>query len=224
MALRSNHVAAIARERNRADRRLRAAEGHAALRTPSEAPVRPDGPRRAWPALAALAATAAVVAAGSTGCADGDDGGAGSSADRRAEVADRGAEVMPFDLEATTHRFRPTDDGLVQTVVADDPDDREQVELVRRHLADEAERFAAGDYDDPASIHGDEMPGLVELRAGAADIEVAYAEVDAGAAITYTTDDAELVAALHDWAEAQVADHGDHAEHADDPDHTISSG
>lgn len=123
---------------------------------------------------------------------------------------------MPFDLEATTHRFAPTDDGLVQTVVADDPDDADQVALVREHLAHEAERFVAGDFADPAAIHGDDMPGLAALEEGAADIDVTYADTPAGGRITYTTDDAHLVTALHDWGAAQVSDHGDHAEHGED--------
>lgn len=163
----------------------------------------------------ALGASLVVVAA----CGQDDD----DAGDRQAEVAERGAEVMPFDLEATTHRFEPLDDGLLQTVVADDPADGDQVDLVREHLTDEAERFAGGDFDDPASIHGDEMPGLDELRSGFDEIEVTYAEVPDGATITYTTDDADLVAALHDWAEAQVTDHGDHAEHVDD-DHDTGEG
>jgi hypothetical protein len=55
-------------------------------------------------------------------------------ADRRAEVAERGAEAMPFDLEAPTHRFESTETGLVQTVTADDTQDREQIALIREHL------------------------------------------------------------------------------------------
>jgi hypothetical protein len=159
-----------------------------------------------------VALGAAVVLVAACG-KDGDETG-----DRQAEVADRGAEVMPFDLDATTHRFEPLDDGLLQTVVADDPEDADQVALVREHLTDEAERFAGGDFDDPASIHGDEMPGLEALRAGFESIDVTYAEVPDGATITYTTADADLVAALHDWAEAQVTDHGDHAEPVDHDD------
>jgi hypothetical protein len=92
------------------------------------------------------------------------------------------------------------------------------VALVREHLGDEAERFAAGDFDDPAAIHGDEMPGLAELEAGHAGIDVRYAEIPAGGRISYTTDDPDLVAALHAWGEAQVSDHGAHAEHADGDD------
>jgi hypothetical protein len=119
---------------------------------------------------------------------------------------------MPFDLEATTHRFEPTSGGLVQTVVADDPDDAEQVDLVREHLAAEAERFRRGDYGDPARIHGDDMPGLADLEAGADAITITLAEVDAGARLTFATDDLDLLDALHRWAAAQTTDHGAHAE------------
>ena len=53
---------------------------------------------------------------------------------RQAEVAMRGAQVMPFDLEKTTHHFEPLPDGGLQTVVVDAPIDPEQVELIQSHL------------------------------------------------------------------------------------------
>lgn len=120
---------------------------------------------------------------------------------------------MPFDLEATTHRFQPTETGLVQTVVADDPDDRQQIELIRRHLEEEAARFARGDFDDPAAIHGEQMPGLAELRAGAAKIDIQLVSLDDGAHLIYTTDDPALIDGLHRWSQSQMSDHGAHAEH-----------
>ncbi len=134
-----------------------------------------------------------------------------SSSDRQDVVADRGEEVMPFDLDRTTHRFTPRPDGLVQEVVADDRTDTRQTELVRRHLREEAERFRRGDFGDPVRIHGTEMPGVRQLQAGAADINIAYRDVEAGAEILFVTLEPSLVDALHQWGEAQVADHGTHA-------------
>ncbi|MGC5010884.1 hypothetical protein ACLQ2R_08985 [Streptosporangium sp. DT93] len=132
---------------------------------------------------------------------------------RQAEIAARGRAVMPFDLERTTHRFAGSATGGVQTVTSEDPADTEQVTLIREHLAAEAARFGKGDYGDPASIHGAGMPGLRELEEGHDRIAVRYAELPAGAQITYTTSDTSLVTALHAWFDAQVADHGRHAEH-----------
>jgi hypothetical protein len=157
-----------------------------------------------------------LAAATLAGCED--DGGAlaerqAEVAERQAEVAARGAEVMPFDLDATTHRFEPTETGLIQMVTADDPQDGGQIALIREHLEDEASRFAAGDFDDPAAIHGDDMPGLTTLRDGAAEIDIQLEQLDDGARLVYTANDPRLIEALHQWAEAQVSDHGDHAEH-----------
>jgi hypothetical protein len=166
----------------------------------------------AVPSIVSSIALAGAVAL--TGCSDD-----GDQAERQAEVARRGAEVMPFDLDATTHRFESTDNGLVQTVTANDSDDSTQAALIREHLTHEAERFADGDFGDPASIHGHDMPGLAELEAGASDIDVAVEYVPSGARMTYTTDDPDLVAALHRWGEAQVLDHGEHAEHGAHDEH-----
>lgn len=132
---------------------------------------------------------------------------------RQAEIAAKGRQVMPFDLERTTHRFAKSATGGVQTVTSDDSTDAEQVALIREHLTAEAAGFGKGDYGDPASIHGGEMPGLRDLEQGHDRIDIRYAELPAGATITYTTTDASLITALHAWFDAQVTDHGRHAEH-----------
>ncbi|MEO3813980.1 hypothetical protein ABGB17_33705 [Sphaerisporangium sp. B11E5] len=134
-------------------------------------------------------------------------------AGRQAAIAAKGRQVMPFDLERTTHRFTKNSRGGVQTVTADDPHDSRQITLIRRHLTEEAAGFSKGDYGDPASIHGTDMPGLRELQQGHRRVTIRYAQSSAGAEIVYTTTDSGLVTALHAWFDAQVSDHGAHAEH-----------
>lgn len=116
--------------------------------------------------------------------------------------------VMPFDVSETVHVFEMTESGGVQRVIARDPGDSEQVMLIREHLEHEAGRFADGDYSDPGTLHGEDMPGLEELQAGAARIEVSYAEIDAGAEIAFRTSDLQLVTAVHRWFGAQLSEHG----------------
>ena len=134
-------------------------------------------------------------------------------ADRQAEVAARGAEVMPFDLSRTKHVFAKDSSGGVQTVTANDPADTLNIRLIREHLTTEAAKFGRGEFDDPAAIHGDAMPGLAELRSSEGKLAVLYAEVPSGARITLITSEPGLRAALHRWFDAQVSDHGEHAEH-----------
>lgn len=128
---------------------------------------------------------------------------------RMADVARRGADVMPFDLKATTHIFTGTPDGGVQSVVAKDPQDAVQVRLIREHLREIQAQFRKGDFSAPSHIHGVDMPGLAQLRAAAPGrIRIAYADLPDGAQLTYSTDAPELVDALHAWFAAQLSDHG----------------
>ncbi|MFI2436701.1 aspartate carbamoyltransferase [Streptomyces sp. NPDC018693] len=158
--------------------------------------------------LMTVGAVTAVVLAVGGGRTDPREGGTA----RQDLVAERGRTVMPFDLEETTHRFTPTATGGVQDVVADRRGDTEQIGLIRAHLREEAAAFGRGDFGDPARIHGDEMPGLTELRDGYDRVQVRYADRADGATLTYSTTDPALVDALHDWFEAQLGDHGAHAE------------
>jgi hypothetical protein len=135
-----------------------------------------------------------------------------AAASRQAEVAARGRAVMGFDLDRTTHVFQDLPDGGRQTVTADDPADRQQVRLVQVHLRNEQAAFARGDFADPAAIHGQEMPGLAELKAGVGRVTVRYRALRGGAELRYQTSDPVLVAALHAWFKAQTSDHGRHAE------------
>ncbi len=156
--------------------------------------------------VASLAVLGTLVATGAFG-----SGRTVPQEARQERVAEKGARVMPFDLEATTHVFEKTDTGGVQKVVADDPDDAENVTAIRKHLKEEADVFSRGEFSDPASIHGEDMPGLAELEAGAESVEVRYEDLPDGAQIVLESDDPELVAAVHDWFDAQLSDHGDDA-------------
>lgn len=126
---------------------------------------------------------------------------------RAGMIHDAGSHVMPFSLEETLHVFEMTVDGGVQDVVVREAGNTEQVDLIRQHLEEEAERFARGDFSDPASLHGADMPGLAELAAGAGRVQVAYADLPDGGRITYSTSDPMLVTAIHRWFGAQLSDH-----------------
>lgn len=161
-------------------------------------------------ALASLA-VAAVIGGGA--CAAGDRSPASTDVDRQAEVAERGGDVMGFDLDATVHRFTPNDTGGIEAVTARDPGDEEEIADVRAHLEAEAERFSAGDFSAAAAIHGEDMPGLQELEAVGSLLTVEYTTLPDGARVTYSSADPDVVKALHDWFDAQLSDHGEHAEH-----------
>jgi hypothetical protein len=84
-----------------------------------------------------------------------------------------------------------------------------QVKLIRQHLRAIQAQFLKGDFSGPTHIHGQSMPGLAELKAAkAGQIAIEYLDIKDGAELTYKTTDANLVAALHQWFDAQLSDHG----------------
>lgn len=130
---------------------------------------------------------------------------------RQTAVHDMSSEVMPFDLGKTTHIFEMTESGGVQQVIANDPNDSAQIALIQQHIQHEVMQFNSGDFSDPTSLHGGDMPGVKELSAGVAQIKIEYSALPDGAQITLTTQDSRLITAIHRWFGAQLSDHGSDA-------------
>lgn len=58
-------------------------------------------------------------------------------------------------------------------------------------------------------IHGNDMPGLAELRAAKlGQIGITYRDVKGGVELKYRAKEPRLVTALHNWFDAQLSDHG----------------
>ena len=127
---------------------------------------------------------------------------------RQEDIANRGAQVMPFSLERTVHIFEKTKSGGIQQVVVKDPSDTRQLRLIREHLSRISKEFAQGNFSVPASIHGNDMPGLADLEnARPGQLTIEYKELSDGAQITYSSDNPALIDAIHRWFDAQLADH-----------------
>lgn len=129
--------------------------------------------------------------------------------EKQADVARRGALVMPFSLEKTQHQFTKTKAGGIQRVVVRDSVDQAQIQLIKQHLQQLSESFAQGDFSGPEAIHGADMPGLPQLKAAKpGSLQITYADEIDGASLTYSSKNKQLVKAVHRWFDAQVHDHG----------------
>ncbi|MGZ8907826.1 MAG: aspartate carbamoyltransferase [Methylobacter sp.] len=135
-----------------------------------------------------------------------------ASPERLEEVTQRGMHVMPFDLKQTQHIFSKTETGGIQQVIVRSSPNTQQVKLIRQHLSKISQEFTRGDFSNQAKIHGQDMPGLAELRkAEPGQLHVEYKELEKGAEITYFSKEPNLIDAIHRWFDAQLADHGSDA-------------
>ena len=150
----------------------------------------------------ALVVSGALVMVLLSGCAT------SAPEEKQAMVHEMGQQVMPFDLKKTQHIFEMTESGGIQQVISRDPKDTEQIALIRQHLQHEAMRFMEGDFSDPTSLHGSDMPGVKELSENTAQVKVMYSDLTNGGQITFTTGDLRLITAIHRWFGAQLSDHG----------------
>lgn len=159
-----------------------------------------------WWLIGACLALAVVLVAVVVVVAPWDDTATGN---RQAEVAARGAHVMPFDQERTLHRFHATTTGGAETVTVRPGAAPDQVGLIRAHLGHEQMLFAAGDFSDPMAIHGHAMPGVASMAGAARSglLTVTYATVPGGARLVYRADSPAVVDAVHAWFDAQLRDH-----------------
>ena len=111
-------------------------------------------------------------------------------------------------MNKVTHYFIKTDNGGILRIISKSGDDPKQVKLIREHLRKEQHLFSAGDFRDPKTLHGINMPGLKILTKSNDKYRVLYKEIRNGAQLSFTSEDTTVVNALHTWFAAQLRDHG----------------
>ena len=135
-----------------------------------------------------------------------------ASAERLDAVAQRGAEVMPFNLAQTMHHFSKTPMGGIQQVVVKNPQNHTDLIAIQRHLSNLSSRFAAGDFSGPQRIHGQDMPGSKMLALNAQRIRFKYQDLAEGGQIEMLSTEPELILGIHQFLDAQLQDHARHAQ------------
>lgn len=124
-------------------------------------------------------------------------------------AAVRGDGVMGFSHEKTKHTFKSLDDGGAIEVRALDAEDAASVALIRKHLSAIAKDFASGDFAKPKAIHAKTPDGATVMAARKALIRYQYSDIENGGRVRITTTDPAALAAVHDFLEFQIDEHGE---------------
>jgi hypothetical protein len=122
-------------------------------------------------------------------------------------VNKRGDHVMGFSHMKATHHFRLAPDGGRIEVSANDARDTATRDQIRMHLSHIAGMFAEGDFDAPMLIHGQIPPGVPALKRLKEEIKYQYEETKGGGLVRIKTENAEALAAIHEFLRYQIKDH-----------------
>jgi hypothetical protein len=119
----------------------------------------------------------------------------------------RGAHVMGFDQDKTTHHFHLYTDGGAIDVSVNDAGDKTNLDAIRQHLPHIAEMFGQGNFDAPMLVHDTKVPGTADLAKLKDRLTYKYAETPKGGRVDITTTDAGALKAVHAFLKFQIADH-----------------
>lgn len=128
--------------------------------------------------------------------------------DTHREMDHRGAMVMGFDQERTTHHFVLYQDGGAITITVNDIADVKNRDAIRSHLPHIATLFGTGRFDAPMIVHDSaDVPGTRVLARRSDAVRYVYAETSGGGRIDIITTDREALAAVHEFLIFQITEH-----------------
>lgn len=124
-----------------------------------------------------------------------------------AQMNHRGAQVMGFDQDKTTHHFLLFEDGGAIDVSVKDAADKQNLDAIRAHLPHIAMKFGQGDFEAPALVHATDVPGTTELAGLKTKVSWKYVETDKGGRVDIVTTDPAALSAVHAFLKYQIEDH-----------------
>ena len=127
--------------------------------------------------------------------------------DPHAQMKHRGAMVMGFDQDKTTHHFFLYEDGGAIDVSVKDAADRTNLDAIRAHLPHIVVLFGEGNFEAPMMVHGVSVPGTPEMKKVKDAITWKYEETVKGGRVNITTANPDALKAIHVFLRYQITDH-----------------
>lgn len=122
-------------------------------------------------------------------------------------LKERGDREMGFSQEKATHHFILTRDGGKILVEANDSQDQETIQLIRRHLKTIPVSFSAGDFIMPHAIHQKTLPGVETMSQSKEKIHYEFIETERGGSVMIQTLDPKALSAVHEFLQSQIEEH-----------------
>ena len=134
-------------------------------------------------------------------------GQAGMTQHQMDETNKRGDKHMGFDHKKTTHHFLLARDGGTIRVEANDLQDSESRDQIRKHLHHISMMFSDGNFNTPMLIHEKTPPGSEVMSKLKSEIRYEFKENEKGAEIVISSENPEALRAIHDFLRFQIKEH-----------------
>lgn len=126
---------------------------------------------------------------------------------KMAEMNERGEREMGFSQTATIHHFLMSNDGGAIQVEVSDKNDKENLEKIRRHLAEIAVSFSKGDFATPLAVHAELPPGTKTMELLKTKISYKYSDTEKGGQVIIYSQNEVALAAIYDFMRYQIVEH-----------------
>lgn len=118
-------------------------------------------------------------------------------------------QSLPYAIDRALEGFAKTANGGIMQIVAKSANDTQQIKPMQQYLRQTAEEYQKGDFSSTERFHGTDMPGLAQMKAAkTGEIKYQYKALDNGGQIVFSSEDPQLLNALHAWIDAQIKEHG----------------
>ena len=122
----------------------------------------------------------------------------------------RGNIAMGFDQNKIRHNFIPTASGGEIVITSLNGNDTTTINQIREHIKDIQNDFSKGNFTKPVFIHAQQVPGT-KLMTGKKDlIKYSVRQMNNGSALLLTTNDQQLIGAIHQFIAFQTGQHRGH--------------
>jgi hypothetical protein len=122
----------------------------------------------------------------------------------------RGNIAMGFNQSKIMHHFIATPTGGEIMIVALNSSDNDTIKQIRNHVLDIQNEFSQGNFTKPFFIHAQQVPGTKLMGEKKDLIRYSIKQINNGSVLLLTTNDQQLIVAIHQFIAFQTAQHSGH--------------
>lgn len=125
-------------------------------------------------------------------------------------MMERGNIVMGFNQNRIMHHFIATSTGGEIMIVALNNRDSNTIKQIRDHVVDIQKDFSEGNFTKPFYIHSQQVPGTKLMTERKDMIRYDIKQINNGSILLLTTNDQQLISAIHQFIAFQSSQHVGH--------------